>query len=208
MKKHNYVITAIASCSIIILSMGYSLAADPFDNYIKSFHNSKSYQGNFELINSRPITNREFQMYVTNRKLMADLNHQPTPSTEQCKHDFNKDQVLYLEAEKQNLLISDQEAREYANMVRSSISTTENASEAQNILNKVEQALEVTDDVYWNDIAPKQYKILLSIGKLKDHFIHDYKTQHPNSSQEEINNAWEKYGEQLLQNTQIQPLSQ
>lgn len=195
---------AMAIPSIAIVSGVTAIAATMFSHYTSNLETASHAQGIFEYINGTPVTNEQFQSYKVGQKLVAQMTHHTLPSEAEIIHQFNLQQVVYQESQKEHFDVTDNQALDFSlkmqQMIEHPPANANKTSLSQNeeILKAQEKGLGVTDKEYWTQVAPKAYKVAMSIGNLKSHFITTYQSSHPGASFQTAESAWNKYENQLL----------
>ncbi|MDQ0191563.1 hypothetical protein JI721_05915 [Alicyclobacillus cycloheptanicus] len=193
---------------VIISGGGLAAASSLLSSYTQNLRSAAHANGIFEYINGTPVSNQEFDSFKAGQELVSELNHQSI-NENQIIQMFNRNQVLYQQAQKDGLIVSDQQAKNFALKVQQTLEhpsktvSQSNASQIIQILKAEEKGLGVSDQEYWTHIAPTFYKVDLSIGKLKQEFYTQYQTEHPGATYLQINNAWNRYGKMLLEKASI-----
>lgn len=197
------VLVAVGLVTVGGLKFPNANAAIQAADYYSGYHSA---QGVYENINGNSFTNQEFQLFSGNEKLMASLKGETLPSSSIINNDFKRMAIIYSEATKEGLAVSQSQAMQYASTIRNAIESQNLSSSGQQVLSAIqeeEQALGITDNQYWNTIAPMLYQRELSIGNLRSKVISSYKALHQSADSAQLETFWKAYVQQLQANAKI-----
>lgn len=193
---------------VIVGSGAAVMASSLLSNYTNNIKTASKATGVFEYINGKPISNKKFEYYKAWEQFLDKTRNQKY-SQEQAIQLLNTQEVLYQAAQKQNIVVSNQKAKQYAAKARQMVehppasASPTNVKQIRQLLKAKEKGLGVSDNQYWSQIAPKNYKISLSIANLKKQFVNHYRTKHRGAQYNSIEAAWKQYSQQLVHHASI-----
>jgi len=142
-----------------------------------------------------------------------------------------EDKALLSEAVKRGFLASEDEARQYAQEQRAILESPQVAPEDKEFFHEFLKSQGLSEEEYWEKMAPQAYRTVLSMNRLKESFresvivppptseeIEALKAKHPEwgnvspeilaqqVSQEKLNQLWEEFKAQIVKNAQVEIL--
>lgn len=108
-----------------------------------------------------------------------------------------EDTILLQEAEKRNLTVSEDEAREFAKKQREELGKSSNAEEIQKAIDGLIQGLGISEEEQWTDYVVKGYMKQNTISKLRSEVLEGIEDQ------AKRNETWEEFVKTLTKSSSI-----
>lgn len=222
MKRTKLVISAIA-IGICMVGLGDSKVIQPSPKvkaakefldqnaylYLKQEHQkiNNNPVKPFVKINNKVFSNKEFDQFKESRNVIELNNGKQLLSDEQIKNEFIQNALLEEEAEKQNIVVTKNEAEAFAKQMRQVLQQSSDEY-AKQLLQDYLSALGISEEEYWSQYAVPAYEKALKIGKLKAKFFEEQKAKDKNATFDDLNTAWEKYQQNLAHKAKVEFVQQ
>lgn len=171
MKKKLYIIVSIV-CLLIIGNVFF----------IKNIHNSNpnntfqsKVNNHISLENKKDSTAiiKIDNSIITKADLeQARIFRDDNISDEELKNILIDEKILQLEADKRNIKVSDEEVKK---LITENKELVNSDSEAKAQIAIICKSMNVSEDVYWNEIVFDSYTEIIKIGKMKDQLLNNNK---------------------------------
>ena len=158
------------------------------------------------VVNNEVITKEDVNFYKENVDFIQEANEQPILSEKEITEDLITNTSLITEAETQDLSVSLEEAKAFAEQTRKSLEdlNTPEAKESKELLTQYIKSLGISEEEYWNEVAPKAYQESLSIGALKQQKFEEEQEKNENISQDQFEQVWSEYTEDVVKDSDVE----
>lgn|GEM_PF-1455512 len=145
------------------------------------------------------ITSGEFQTYKAYMRANQQLNNRKDElSDSELLKDLIIEKLLLLEAEKQGVAVSLEQARAYSDEMRHILESTAD-EKAKAFQQQVIALTGLREDEYWEKHAPEAYKSQLSIEHLLNKLVQDGVLPNASGDPESFQTAWKSYKDKLYE---------
>lgn len=158
------------------------------------------------VVNDETITKQQVEEYKQNLDFTQTANEQPLYTEKEVTENLITDTSLITEAESQGLSVSYDEAKSYAEQTRSALEDmdSDQAEEMKNVLADYIKALGISEEEYWNEVAPKAYQESLTIGALKQQKFEEEQTKNEDITQNQFEQTWSEYSEDVVKDADVE----
>ena len=150
-------------------------------------------------INGEKITQKVFDK----NKYVFNLNH--TYTDKEVLDKMIERRVLFAQAVSEGLEVGDEEVSAAVQTVKT---TVEQDKEQAEFLNSYLEGLGISDEQYWTEIVPKEYKQVLTIDKLyqqlRDAFIKSSGLSDPDEIKAQFDIQWKAYKNTLVSSAEVE----
>ncbi|WHY99274.1 hypothetical protein [Peribacillus simplex] len=174
----------------------------------------------FIVVNNKKHTKEEFKKFEEISNFIQVNNGDPVLSESELQEDFIADAVLVDHAETENIVVTKSEAEEFSKTMRKIVEESSDDATKQ-FINDYISATGITEEEYWNQTV-EGYKKTLTIGKLKEKFFKDLESNKSlesntnklatsnvtSENSNELNEAWDKYQQELVNKANVELLNQ
>ncbi len=182
----------------------------------------------FLTVNGEPITERWWTTAYDNVRLNPKNAQMPEEEAKVAAlHSILRQAVLYTEALKKGFLVSEEEAKSFAEEQRKLLEAPEADPEGKEFLKELLKGMGITEEEYWSQMALASYRVTLTINRLKDSLrqslpapipeeVQDFKSRHPEFKdapqgilehgllKEKFQQFWDNFTEQLTSQAKIE----
>lgn len=142
------------------------------------------------------LTVRQFERYKAFRKSEIELRNEGTvPPDETLLEEWITDELLYQKAAAENVVVSLDEARAEAQKARSNLEQM--APEARQFHQQVLQAMGVSEEQYWNELVPAEYRKMMSIVRLYEKLVKEGELHPPSGDPSDWSEQIRQYRQKL-----------
>jgi len=145
------------------------------------------------------LTTRQFERYKAFRQSEAELKSETPPTDEMLLEEWITEELLYQQAMKENVGVSLDEAMKEVQKAKAFLESLPPDSEIRRFHRQVLEAMGVSEEQYWNEIMPSEYRKMMSISRLYDELVKRGQLRPPSGDSNEWAEQIRRYRHQRYQ---------